>query len=99
MAIMDMAMAEKISKPQLQLHVFAIIGLFLSANSLAGEWQFDPSLGLTETYTDNVELNQLNKQSSLVSQLIIGADANYSSNKLQFSFAGTETLAGYSHNS
>ncbi len=99
MAIMDMAMAEKISKPQLKLHVFAIIGLFLSANSLAGEWQFNPSLGLTETYTDNVELNRLNKQSSLVSQFIIGADANYSSNKLQFSFAGTETLAGYSHNS
>jgi uncharacterized protein (PEP-CTERM system associated) len=99
MAIMDMAMAEKTSKPQLKLHGFAIIGFFLSTSSLAGEWQFNPSLGLTETYTNNVELNQLDKQSSLVSQFIIGADAIYSSRKLQFSFAGTETLAGYSHNS
>ncbi|HBY85023.1 MAG TPA: TIGR03016 family PEP-CTERM system-associated outer membrane protein [Colwellia sp.] len=99
MAIMDMAMAEKISRFQLKLPVFSIIGLFLSANSLAGEWQFNPNLGLTETYTNNVELNRLNKQSSLVSQFIIGADANYSSRKLQFSFAGTETLAAYSHDS
>lgn len=99
MAIMDMAMAEKINRPQLKLPFFAIIGLFLSANALAGEWQFNPSLGLTETYTNNVELNRLNKQSSLVSQFIFGADANYSSRKLQFSFAGTETLAAYSHDS
>ena len=99
MAIMDMAMVEKISRPQLKLHAFAIIGLFLSTSSLAGEWQFNPSLGLTETYTNNVELNRLNKQSSLVSQFILGADANYSSRKLQFSFAGTETLAAYSHDS
>ena len=99
MAIMDMAMVEKISKSQLKRHVFAVAGLFLSVSTLAGEWQFDPSLGLTETFTNNVELNQLDKQSSLVSQFIIGADANYSSRKLQFSFAGTETLAGYSHDS
>lgn len=99
MAIMDMAMAEKTSKSHLKLQGFAIAGLFLSVSALAGDWQFDPSLGLTETYTNNVELNQLDKQSSLVSQFIIGADANYSSRKLQFSFAGTETLVGYSHNS
>jgi uncharacterized protein (PEP-CTERM system associated) len=99
MAIMDMAMAEKTSKPQLKLHGFAIASLLLSVSSLAGEWEFNPSLGLTETYTNNVELNQTDKQSSLVSQFIIGADAIYSSRKLQFSFAGTETLAGYSHNS
>lgn len=99
MAIMDMAMVEKISKSQLKRHVFAVAGLFLSVSALAGEWQFDPSLGLTETYTNNIDLNQLDKQSSLVSQFIIGADANYSSRKLQFSFAGTETLAGYSHDS
>jgi uncharacterized protein (PEP-CTERM system associated) len=99
MAIMDMAMAEKTSKPQLKLYSFAIIGLFLSTSLLAGEWQFNPSLGLTETYSNNVELNRLNKQSSLVSQFVIGADANYSSRKLQFSFEGTEILAAYSHDS
>ncbi len=99
MAIMDMAMAEKTSKTQLIPPVFFLVGLFLSTSTLAGEWQFDPSLGLTETYTNNIELTPLDKQSSLVSQFIIGADASFSSRKLQFSFAGTETLAGYSHDS
>ncbi len=99
MAIMDMAMAEKTSKSQLKLHGFAIAGLFLSVSALAGEWQFAPSLGLTETYTNNIELNQLDKQSSLVSQFIIAADVNFSSKKLQFSFSGTETTAFYSQNS
>ena len=99
MAIMDMAMAEKTSRPHLKVPTLAIVGLFISVSSFAGEWRFDPSLGLTETYTDNIELNQRDKQSSLVSQFIIGVDANFSSRKLQFSVTGTETLAGYSHNS
>ena len=99
MAIMDMAMAEKTSNILSPIHCLALAGLFISANSIAGEWRFDPSLGLTETYTDNIELNQLDKQTSLVSQFIIAADANFSSRKLQFSFAGTETLVGYSHDS
>jgi len=99
MAIMDMAMAERTSKPQLRACYLAV-GCLISSNSiLAGEWRFEPSLGLTETYTNNIELTQLDKQSSLVSQLIIGAEANFSSRKFQFSFAGTETLAGYSHDS
>ncbi|KGJ96765.1 TIGR03016 family PEP-CTERM system-associated outer membrane protein [Colwellia psychrerythraea] len=99
MAIMDMAMAEKTSKPLPTVLYFAIAGLLLSSGSFAGEWRFNPSLGLTETYTNNIELNQIDKQSSLVNQFIIGADINYSSRKLQLSFSGTETLAGYSHNS
>lgn len=95
MAIMDMAMAEKTSKPL----YCAISTLFFSSNIVAGEWRFDPSLGLTETYTNNIELVQDDKQSSLVSQFIIGVDAEFASRKLKFSFAGTETLAGYSHDS
>ena len=84
---------------QLTLASLAITSLLVTSSALAGEWRFDPSLGLTETYTDNIELNRFNKQSSLVNQFIIGADANFSSRKLQFSFAGTETLVGYSHDS
>jgi uncharacterized protein (PEP-CTERM system associated) len=99
MAIMDMVMAERISKRQLRACYFAIGSLISSNTVLAGEWRFDPSIGLTETYTNNIELTQLDKQSSLVSQFIIGADASFTSKKLQFSFAGTETLAGYSHDS
>lgn len=99
MAIMDMAMVEKINNFQLKACSLAILTLFLSNTLLAGEWRFDPSLGLTETYTNNIELSPTDKQSSLVSQFIIGADANFTSKKLQFSFAATETLAGYSHDS
>jgi len=92
-------MVEKISKLQLKTCYFALGSLILSNSVLAGEWRFEPRLGLTETYTNNIELTQLDKQSSLVSQFIIGADANFTSKKLQFSFTGTETLAGYSHDS
>ncbi len=99
MAIMDMVMAEKISKRQFRACYLVVGSLLLSNSVLAEEWSFDPSLGLTETYTNNIELSQVDKQSSLVSQFIIGADANFTSKKLQFSFAGTETLAGYSHDS
>ncbi|MCP4324112.1 MAG: TIGR03016 family PEP-CTERM system-associated outer membrane protein, partial [Alteromonadales bacterium] len=99
MAIMDTAMVEKISNFHKKLGCLVVSSLIFSSSLLAGEWGFVPSLGLTETYTNNIELSQLDKQSSLVSQLIIGADANFTSKKLQFSFAGTETLAGYSHNS
>ncbi len=99
MAIMDMAMAEKTSNCQLKLSRLIVVSLLLSCNASAAEWRFEPSLGLTETYANNIELTQLNKKSSLVSQLIIGADASYDSRKLQFSFIGTETLATYSHDS
>jgi len=99
MAIMDMVMAEKTSNYQLRACYLAIGYLILPNWVLAGEWRFDPSLGLTETHTNNIELTQLDKQSSLVSQFIIGADVNFTSKKLQFSFVGTETLAGYSHDS
>jgi len=99
MAIMDMAMAEKISNRKLEYYFLAIAGLFLSTSSIAGEWNFDPNLGLTETYTNNIELSQINKKSSLVSQFILGMDVSFSSRKLQFSFTGTETIAAYSHDS
>jgi len=42
---------------------------------------------------------QIDTQSSLVSQFIIGVDSNFSSEKLQFSLSGTESLVGYSHES
>lgn len=99
MAIMDMAMAERTSNTQLKLYALVSTGLFLSASAFAGDWNFNPNLGLTETYTNNVDLTPLDTQSSLVRQFIIGADANFSSKKLQFSFSGTETLVGFSHNS
>jgi uncharacterized protein (PEP-CTERM system associated) len=97
MAITDMAMAEKTSNYKLSSLI--AVNLLLTSNAIAGEWRFEPNLGLTETYANNIELTQFNKQSSLISQFIIGADASYNSKKLQFSFIGTETFATYSHDS
>lgn len=98
MVIMGMAMAEKTSK-LLASTIFSVIYWLSSSVSFASDWDLTPNLGLTETYTDNVELTRLDMQSSLVRQFIIGADANFTSKKLLFNFSGTETLVGYSHNS
>jgi uncharacterized protein (PEP-CTERM system associated) len=100
MVIMGMAMVEKTSKSLRRTYYLIVVSSFFLPNlALAGEWRFEPSLGLTETYTNNIELTQLNKQSSLVNQFIIGADANFSSKKLNFTFEATETIATYSHDS
>jgi hypothetical protein len=99
MAIMGMVTAEKTSNTQLSSYYLAIASALFSVNTFAGEWQFEPSLGLTETLTNNIELNQVNQESSLVSQFIIGADASYSSKKFNFDFTGSETLVDYNHDS
>jgi uncharacterized protein (PEP-CTERM system associated) len=70
-----------------------------SFSLLAGEWDFVPSLGLTETITDNVDLTTTDQQSSLVSQLILGIDTEFKSKSMSFNFGGTQTLVGFSHNS
>ncbi len=99
MAITVMATVEKINKINI-VKALTLFILFISTpSSLAGEWTFVPSLGLTETFTDNVELTRRSQQSSLVSQLILGIDTEFKSKKLLFSFSGTETLAAFSHDS
>jgi len=99
MAITVMATAEKTNKA-LALKALTLCSFFIATPSIfAGEWTFVPSLGLTETFTDNVELSKQSQQSSLVSQLILGIDTEFKSKKVLFSFSGTETLAAFSHNS
>jgi uncharacterized protein (PEP-CTERM system associated) len=99
MAITDTAMAERTNKMLQKLYRLAFVGLLLPTNSFAGEWRFDPNIGVTETYTNNVELDRLGQQSSLVNQFIIGANAYFTSRKLQLSLTGTERLIKYSNNS
>jgi len=91
MAIMVMDMA--LNKKALAAIVFAI----LSANTLAGEWQFTPSLVLDETYSDNVNLSVNNNTSSLVSQTGIQLSSIFSSKKLEFTLASKSLYAMYSH--
>lgn len=99
MAIMDMVMAEKTNKLSIQAFLYGATLLLFSGTSISADWDFTPNVGVTETYTDNIELSQIETQSSLVSQFILGAEAEFTSKKLQFSFSGTETLARYSHDS
>ena len=96
MATMATVMAKKSNKNSFLL----LIPLSLASNAaLAGEWTFEPNLGLTETYTNNVELTPENHQSSVVSQLITGIKGEFTSREVSLSFSGTETYAAYSHNS
>jgi len=81
-----------------KLTIFIALALASHA-ALAGEWTFNPSLGLTETYTNNVELTPDNHQSSVVSQLIAGVNGEFTSREMYLAFSGTETYAAYSHNS
>jgi len=99
MAIMVMATVEKTDKRSI-VNALTLITFFITIpSSLAGEWTFEPNLGLTEIFTDNVELTNRNQQSSLVSQLIVGINTEFKSKKAFLSFSGTETLAAFSHDS
>ena len=98
MAITVMATVEKTNKVPTKIFALCICFILMPI-ALAGEWTFTPSVGLTETFTDNVESRQLNQKSSLVSHLIIEANAEYKAKEAFFSFTGAETLASYSHNS
>lgn len=99
MAIMVMATVEKTNRKN-SFTALLLCSFFIATPSvLAGEWTFVPSLGLTETFTDNVELTSHAQQSSLVSQLILGIDTEFQSKQMFISFSGTETLAAFSHDS
>jgi uncharacterized protein (PEP-CTERM system associated) len=91
MAIMAMDMA-KINK-------FTAIGIALVFTNIAsaGDWEFDPSIKIDETYTDNVTLNTSNKKSSLVSQAGINIDSSYEAQNAVFNFSSQSTYALYSH--
>jgi len=82
-----------LNKKTLAIAIFAI----LSANTHAGEWQFQPNLLIDETYSDNVNLSLSNKKSSLVSQTGVEIETLFSSKKLEFSFSSSSLYATYSH--
>jgi len=99
MATMAMATVRKINSVY-PFNVAALLPWFIiSSTTFAGDWKFEPNLGMTETYTNNVELTPSAHQSSLVSQLIAGIDTTFKSREVDFSFSGTQTYAAYSHNS
>lgn len=92
MAIMVMDMTRKAS---IGLLSFTLLS---SISSFAGQWQFDPSIKLDETYSDNVGLTSGNKESSLVSQAGVLLDTSYIAKNLNINLASDSTYALYSHN-
>ncbi len=91
MAIMATDTAQQIS-----VSVFCLT-LFCSKLAFAGDWQFDPSIKLDETYTDNINLVRSNEKSSLVSQAGILIDTTYQAQQLDFNLVSESTYALYSH--
>lgn len=88
-----MDMAIKINK-------FASLLLLIPAlPAFAGEWSFDPSIALKETYSDNVNLSIIDPQSSLISQVIAGLNTNYNSKLAEFNFKANKSYVFYSHDS
>ncbi|MFT5756243.1 MAG: hypothetical protein ACI9LM_000955 [Alteromonadaceae bacterium] len=92
MVIMDMDLVKK-GKLPLLIYVFSLYPLLL----FAGDWEFSPTLIADETYTDNVELLESNKKSSLVSQLGVGIELAYTAQNAFFDFKSTSQYAMYSH--
>ena len=91
MVIMDMGMARKRS------YLSSLLLCALSPIVSAGEWKFDPSISVDETYTNNVELSSSNKLESYVNQTTAALNTTFSSKKFKFLLEGTTTYASYSH--
>jgi hypothetical protein len=92
MATTAMGMAQQ---TKLTTVFFALI---YSNFAFSGDWQFDPSINLDETYTDNVSLVFNKKQSSLVSQAGVNIKTSYTAQQAKFTLSSQSNYALYSHN-
>ena len=91
MAITAMGMAHKTKLSAV------CIALICSKLAVAGEWQFDPSIMVDETYSDNVGLTTNNEQSSLVTQVGLSIESTYKAQQAEFNFSSESIYALYSH--
>lgn len=99
MVIMAMATVRNIHSFRTANILALFSWLAFSSQVIAGDWQFTPNVGIEETYTDNVELTSIDKTSSLVSQAIVGLDAEYQSQNAGFSFSAENNNLFFSHDS
>ena len=91
MAITAMGMAHKTKLSAV------CIALICSKLAVAGEWQFDPSIMVDETYSDNVGLTTNNEQTSLVTQVGLYIESTYKAQQAEFNFSSESIYALYSH--
>jgi uncharacterized protein (PEP-CTERM system associated) len=71
--------------------------LICSNFTLAGDWQFDPSILVNETYTDNVGIVPNNEISSLVSQTGFSIESTYKAQHAIFNYQSQSNYEFYSH--
>jgi len=62
----------------------------------AGEWTFDPSISVNETYTDKADLLTNSSSPNYVNQTSARLNTSFVSNRVQFSLNGNSTYASYS---
>lgn len=99
MAIMAMATVKR-AKSFYLANVIALLSCTsISFYTIAGEWQITPSVGVEESYTNNVLLTTDNTTSSFVSEAIAGLEIEYQSRLSDFSFSGINTRLFFSHDS
>ena len=91
MAITAMGMAHKTKLSAV------CVALICSNFANAGDWQFDPSINIDETYSDNVRLTANNEQSSLVTQAGLSLESTYKAQQAEFNFSSESIYALYSH--
>lgn len=77
--------------------IITILIATISPSTLANVWQFDPTIRINETYTDNVDIEPSDKTSSFVNQLGVGATANYLSKNITLNIETEALHASYSH--
>ena len=65
----------------------------------AGEWTIEPSLSVTGTASDNIDLHKTGKVDSYISQVKPGIDASYLSRRLALEFRASNNFISYSHDS
>ncbi len=92
MAIMAMATVQKNKRCALAL-AFSLT----PAISFAGDWNFEPSLTLDGTYSDNITLDAIDKTSSFVTQAGVKIEEEYSSKNASLDFNLHSIYAMYSH--
>jgi uncharacterized protein (PEP-CTERM system associated) len=91
-----MAITVMDTKPNKLVKAVTLLTL-ISANTVAGDWKFEPNLKIDETHSNNVNLTVDDEVSSLVSQAGLAVDTSFSSNKVDFNLTSTSLYAMYSH--
>jgi hypothetical protein len=96
MATMAMATVKKNNR---YVSIITLLSLAITSSAFAGEWLFTPSIGIEETYSDNLLLRVINPQSSLVSQTNASIDTSYQSSVTDFLLSAEKSYLNYSHDS